>query len=330
MRSGDSKAPSLTYVRLNAANLAKIIILLAVLGLLSATPFVLSSYVFYLISLFLIDVIVVVSFRFITLMGGWSLVHVGLWGAGAYATALLTTKLGWPVGLGMIAAAVITAFVGLMIAIPCLRTRGVYFILATFAIFEAIRQIWIRFQVPFGGYDGLWYIHTLGAVPYYYVILGVTICSLAIMYGIEVSRIGNAIKSVASDESLAESVGVNTLRYKVLAFVIGAFFVGLAGALFTHKVGSITPTDFTFFNMVNVLVAALLGGTGTVFGPIVGISLLTVFDYFARDLLDWEPLVLGFILICVILILPKGLESVPQRISALRSNRTTRSAHEKS
>jgi branched-chain amino acid transport system permease protein len=194
--------------------------------------------------------------------------------------------------------------------------------LATFATFEAIRQVWIRFDNPFGGHEGLHNIPTFGEVPNYYLVLGLTALSVVIMHRLEYSRVGDAIKSIASEEFLGESVGIHIWSYRALAFAIGGFFVGLAGALFAHTTGTVTPTDFTFFTMLTILVAAIVGGTTTIFGPMIGICLITAVEYFGVRLLDWLPLVFGCIPIAVMLFLPGGLESIPGRISAWRQGRS--------
>lgn len=302
--------------KFDVANRRKIVVLLAVIAFLLATPSFMGPYLFYLLSLLLINIIVVVSFRFISLMGGWSFVHASVMGMGAYVTGILTVRFHLPLWVGIPSAGLVTGACALLIAIPCLRTRGVYFILATFATGEAIRQMWIRLQIPFGGLSGIPGIPTIGEVPYYYLVLGLTALSVAIMYRLEFSKLGDSVKSVASEESLAESVGIHAWRYRVVAFVIGAFFVGLAGALFAHTTGAITPGDFTFSTMLNILVATLLGGTASVSGPIIGIFLIAVIEYLGMKLLEWLPLVLGSIMIMVILLFPRGLESLPQRISA--------------
>jgi branched-chain amino acid transport system permease protein len=308
-------------INFNAANRRKTVILLAIFVFLLATPSFLGSYLFYILSLLLVNIIVVVSFRFISLMGGWSFVHASVMGMGAYVTGILTVRFGLPLWVGIPSAGLATAACGVLIAIPCLRTRGVYFILATFATGEAIRQMWIRLQIPFGGLSGIPGIPTVGEVPYFYVVLGLTASSVAVMHRLEFSRLGDTIKSVASEESLAESIGIHAWRYRVVAFVIGAFFAGLAGALFAHKTGAITPGDFTFSTMLGILVATLLGGTGSVLGPMIGVFVITVIEYLGLKLLEWLPLVLGGIMITVILVLPGGLESLPERISVWRQTR---------
>ena len=305
-------------IKFDAANRTKAIALLVVVVFALAAPSFLSPYLFYLFTILLINVIVMVSFRFISLMGAFSFVHPGLWSVGAYATAVLTTKLGLPFWVGIPVAGLVAAVCGLAIGIPCLRARGIYFLIITFACFEALRQVWIRFKDLFGGHLGLYNIPTPEEVPYYYLVLGLTVLSLVIMYRIENSRVGDTIKSIALDESLAESVGIHTWKYRVLTFVIGSLFVGLAGALYAHKVGTITPTDFTFYTLLNIIVASFLGGIGNFFGPIFGIFLITLINYLGKDLLDWLPLVLGCIMIVIILFLPGGLVSLPQLISTWR------------
>jgi branched-chain amino acid transport system permease protein len=137
--------------------------------------------------------------------------------------------------------------------------------------------------------------------------------SLVILYRVEHSRIGLTFHAIHWQDKLAESVGVSTFRYRTLAFVISSFFAGLAGALYAHYVGAIAPDRFNVEEMVYVLIWAIVGGTATFYGPILGVIVLTILNEVVLRGLgvdEMRPMFYGAILILFILFLPNGLESL--------------------
>ena len=273
-----------------------------------------------------INVLLVVSYRVLTLTGEWSLGHVVIMGVGAYGSALYTKALGVPVPLSMLLGATTAAAVAFVLAFPLFRMKGFYFLIGSFAAGEVIRLLWKRFRDPFGGPKGLKLIPSvpdleLGPVTidffepvaYYYLCLIVVSVSVLILYRIERSRIGLTFHAVHWQDSLAESVGVSTWRYRTLAFVIASFFAGLAGALLAHYIGTVNPNRFDVGEMVFVLIWAIVGGTATIYGPILGVVVLTVINEVVLRQLGFDqmrPLFYGAILIASILFLPQGLESL--------------------
>ncbi len=273
-----------------------------------------------------INVLAVVSYRVLTLTGEWSLGHVVIMGVGAYGSALFTKSLGVPVPLAMLLGATTAAAVAFVLAFPLFRMKGFYFLIGSFAAGEVIRLLWKRFRDPFGGPKGIKLIPSfpdleLGPVTidffepvaYYYLCLIVVSISILILYRIERSRIGLTFHAVHWQDNLAESVGVSTWRYRTLAFVIASFFAGLAGALLAHYIGTVNPNRFDVSEMVFVLIWAIVGGTATIYGPILGVVVLTVINEVVLRQLGFgqmRPLFYGAILIASILFLPQGLESL--------------------
>lgn len=281
-------------------------------------PFVAKEYYVEILILFLINLILVASYRLITTTGDWSLCHVVLMGAGAYATALMAKLLGWPFWATVPLAAIVAAVIGYGMVYPLLRTKGFGFFIASFAIGEFLRLVWVKFHNPFGGPRGMINIPSasLGsitfsdAISYYFLALGITVISLAVMYRIDRSRIGNAWKAVHTDDLLAECVGINVARYRALSFVIGSFFAGLAGALLAHRLQAIDPKNFDINTMVYLIIWVVVGGTATFWGPIVGLVVLTVIFEATRPLLEWRPVLFGGALIFFLIFMPGGLESL--------------------
>ena len=283
-----------------------------------------------------INVLVVVSYRLLTLTGEWSLAHVVLVGVGGYASALLAKRLGVPVPLAMPLGAVVAALTAYVLSFPLFRMKAFYFLIGSFAAGEIIRLCWKRFRDPFGGPKGL---KLIPAVPdiefggftvaffepvnYYYLCLIVVTVSLVVLHRLERSRIGLTFHAIHWQDRLAESVGIDARGYRTLALVISAFFAGLAGALLAHYLGTVNPSQFDVEAMVYVLVWVIVGGTTTIWGPILGVTVLTVINEIVlRELgLDQaRPLIYGAVLIAAILFLPDGIESLGPKLkrAALR------------
>ena len=277
-----------------------------------------------------INVLVVVSYRLLTLTGEWSLAHVVIMGVGAYASTLLAKRLGVPVPPAMLLGAGIAALTAYILSFPLLRMKAFYFLIGSFAAGEVIRLCWKRFREPFGGPKGLKLIPSVpdieigglqvmffDPVHYYYLCLIIISISLLILYRLERSRIGLTFHAIHWQDKLAEAVGVDTRRYRTLAFVIASFFAGLAGALLAHYLGTVNPNQFDVEAMVYVLVWVIVGGTATLYGPILGVVVLTVINEIVlRELgLDQaRPLIYGAILLGSILFLPDGLESLGPKV----------------
>lgn len=285
-----------------------------------------------------INVLVVVSYRLLTLTGEWSLAHVVIVGVGGYASALFTKLAGVPVPLAMLLGALSAALIAVILAFPLFRMKAFYFLIGSFAAGEVIRLCWKKFRVPFGGPKGVKLIPSfpdirLGGlevsffepVNYYYLCLVVVSLSLFVLTRLERSRFGLTFHAVHWQDNLAESVGVNTWRYRTLAFVIASFFAGLAGALLAHYLGTVNPNQFDVEQMVFVLIWVIVGGTATIYGPILGVVVLTILNEVVLRELGGDqirPLIYGVILVMSILFLPDGLESIGTKLKRWRVRET--------
>jgi branched-chain amino acid transport system permease protein len=287
--------------------------------------------------LLVINVLLVSSYRLLTLTGEWSLAHVVIMGVGAYASALISKELGVPVPLAMLAGAAIAALLAFLLSFPLFRMKGFYFLIGSFAAGEIIRLIWkwsdltwlfggpkgIKLIPPFPNIDFL-SIDFYDPVNYYYLCLVVVAMCLVILYRVERSRIGLTFHAIHWQDKLAESVGVDTFRYRMLAFVISSFFAGLAGALYAHYIGAVAPNRFDVEEMVYVVIWAIVGGTAAFYGPIVGVVTLTILNEVVLRALgvdQMRPMFYGAILILFILFLPNGLEGLVPKIKELIAGR---------
>jgi branched-chain amino acid transport system permease protein len=292
--------------------------------------------------LLVINVLLVCSYRLLTLTGEWSLAHVVIMGVGAYGSALVAKRLAVPVPLAMLAGAAMAGLLAFLLSFPLFRMKGFYFLIGSFAAGEVIRLIWKWSELTwlFGGPKGiklippfpdikLLSIDFYNPVNYYYLCLIVVAVSLVVLYRVEHSRIGLTFHAIHWQDKLAQSVGVDTFRYRMLAFVISSFFAGLAGALYAHYIGAIAPERFNVEEMVYVLIWAIVGGTATFYGPIIGVVTLTILNEVvlrALDVDEMRPMLYGAILIVSILFLPNGLESLVPKIKGWMAGRKDKRA----
>jgi branched-chain amino acid transport system permease protein len=306
--------------------------LLGLIGIatLVVAPHVISFSQKEILVFLVINMLLVASYRLLTLTGEFSLAHVVMMGCGAYGSALCTKLLGIPVPISMLLGAAVAGLIAFVLSFPLFRMKGFYFLIGSFAAGEVIRLLWKRFREPFGGPKGIKLIPEFPSidtggiqlefyepVTFYYLALVVVAISLLLLWRLEHSRIGLTFHAVHWQDQLADAVGVNTWRYRTLAFVIASVFAGLAGGLLAHYLGTINPNRFDVEEMVYVLIWVIVGGTATIWGPIIGLVALTVINEVALRALDvgeMRPLFYGAILILAMLFLPDGLETLPRRI----------------
>lgn len=281
-----------------------------------------------LLVILVINVLLVCSYRLLTLTGEWSLAHAVIMGVGAYASALFAKELDVPVPLAMLLGASTAGLVAFLLSFPLFRMKGFYFLIASFAAGEVIRLSWKWSDLTFlfGGPKGIKRIPPFPEfltidfyepVNYYYLCLIVVAFSLLILYRVEKSRIGLTFHAIHWQDKLAESVGVNTFRYRMMAFIISSFFAGLAGALYAHYVGAVAPNRFSVEEMVYILIWAIVGGTATFYGPIIGVVTLTVLNEIVLRGLgvdEMRPMFYGAVLIIAILFMPNGLEGLVPKV----------------
>lgn len=310
--------------------------LLAAVALV-ALPWFLSFSQQELLVFLTINVLIVVSYRLLTLTGEWSLAHVVLMGVGGYASALYAKSFGVPVPVSILAGAATAGFIAFLLAFPLFRMTGFYFLIGSFAAGEVIRLVWKRFSDPFGGATGIKRIPSLpevdlgivafdpySPVHYYYLMLVVVALSVFILHLIERSRIGLTFHAIHWQDKLAQSVGIDSFRYRTFAFVTASFFAGLGGAFYAHYLSTVNPNQFDVTQMVYVVIWTIVGGTTRIYGPILGVVALTVLDEIVLRAIGADqirPLLYGVILIAAILFLPNGLESLVQRTAEFFSRR---------
>jgi branched-chain amino acid transport system permease protein len=291
------------------------------------------------VAVFLVlNVVMVTSYRLVTLTGEWSLIHVVMQGVGAYATALFAKQLGVPVPLSILLAAGAAAAIALVLSFPLFRLRAFSFLIGSFAAGEAVRLCWKYFDGVFGGSQGISLIPSIpdlgpisffNAVNFYYLVLLVASVCLLVLYRLEHSRIGLIFHTIHWHDNLASATGVPVRYYRTLAFCVASFFAGLTGALFAHYMGTVVPSEFSVDHMLFVVIWVIVGGINTFYGPILGVVLLTILNEIVLRSLGLDaarPLFYGVILILTMLFLPSGLDSLIERGRGWLARRTARLA----
>ena len=299
-------------------------------AVLAAMPFVIGEYRLTTVLLMMIWIIVAVSYRLLATTGEYSLGHVAVMAIGAYSSALMSRNLGMSFWVTLPLGGLIAAGFAAATAYPLFRMRGMYFLLGSFALGEAVRLCFRAFKYPFGGEGGFLYIPTpswgsfvfKSTFSYFYLTLGAAAASLFVMYLIDQSRAGKALVAIHSQDSLCESLGINILGYKTLAYITASFFAGIAGALLATYMTAASPAQFAIGPMLIVLVWVVVGGVNTFWGPIAGVLTLYLIQEQLRGILvEYMPMFYGIILIAMVFALPGGLESLPTRIREWREAR---------
>ncbi len=288
--------------------LKKIISLLLLFGIvqLLVSTNIISAYMQATLATICINIILAVSLNLITgFTGQFSLGHAGFMSIGAYACAIITLKMPSLSGfiLGILAGAVSAAFVGFMIGLPTLRLRGDYLAIATLGMSEIIKVVFLNLDITNGaaGLSGIprfvnwiWlFIFTAGTV-------------VAITNFLQTSH-GRACISIREDEIAADAMGVNTTKYKVLAFTFGAFCAGIAGALYSSYFYFIKPGLFGFLKSIDVLVIVVLGGLGSIPGSILAAVLLALISTVLQSFSEVRMVIYALLLIIIMIFLPQGL-----------------------
>jgi branched-chain amino acid transport system permease protein len=269
-----------------------------------------------------ISVILAVSLNLVNgHTGQFSLGHAGFMAVGAYGAAVVSIELGpqllrifgssgFGEGLAFLLAlltgGICAALCGWIVGVPSLRLRGDYLAIVTLGFNEIIRVI-LQNTKPdgvFGGALGLGNIPSSTSIFWAFGAAAICVYVVSAMIG---STWGRGFLAVRDDEIAASSMGINTTRYKVTAFVVGAFFAGIGGGLYAHQKGAINPEGFNFLKSVDVVVMVILGGMGSTVGVIVAAVVLTVLNEYLRDFEQYRMIIFSLLLIIMMIARPQGL-----------------------
>jgi branched-chain amino acid transport system permease protein len=290
------------------------VVLLALIPLL-----VESLYNLHVVIMAFFYVIAALSLRTIIISGQFPLGHAAYMGIGAYASGMASKWLGLSPALTIPGAAVFTMLIGIMVAYPFSRLRALYYAMGSLFLGVAIVQILNAGGTWTGGYSGLAGIAPLfdnSKVTWYYFALGLMVLSAVALYRFELSRIGTNLKAIGQSHEVAESVGIDEAKYRILAVAVGSFFVGLAGAGYAHYVGTIATSNYNFMATMWLVMYVLVGGINNFYGPIVGTFILIFIPEYFRSLKTYSPFISAGILFLFVYLMPGGLAGLVQLVGA--------------
>jgi branched-chain amino acid transport system permease protein len=240
-----------------------------------------------------------------------SLGQGGFMAIGAYVAAVLT-KAGAPLVPALLVAGLAAGVAGVLAGFPALRIKGVYLIILTLGFGEIVRIFFLNFE-PTGGASGLGGLRHLTSLP---LVAAVTAVLVFVVAQIRSSRIGRALEAVREDELAAEVMGIDLTRVKLSAFALGALIGGIGGGLYAHHALFIDSGQFGFFRSAEIFLIVLLGGTGSVWGPVLGAAAVTILPELLRAVQEWRMTFFGSLLILMMALRPWGLIGRPRRRAA--------------
>ncbi|CAM3593538.1 branched-chain amino acid ABC transporter permease [Brevibacillus invocatus] len=291
----------------------------------------LNPYNLQVITFIVLNCILAISI-FITLATGQlSLGHAGFMSIGAYTSSILSKNADMPLFIAILAGALMAGLIALLIGAPTLKLHGLYLAIATLGFGEVVRVILLNMKITNGAL-GITGLKSLGTYLYdWEKMLGITAQSLGVTVPVikslstlvfmlllfllilfltlrlNSSRLGRAFEAIRADETAARAMGIQVNYYKMLAFIIGSVLAGLCGGLFAHITTAITPNDFNYHKVVEILSFAVIGGTEVVWGALFGAIALTTLPEVLRGLAEYKMIFYGAIMVLVMAVRPRGL-----------------------
>lgn len=267
--------------------------------------------------------LVIIAFIWASVVSCWNLLagyagifnlgQIGFFGVGAYSSALISMRLGISPWLSMVLGGLIAGFFSLLVGLPTLRLKGVYVALVTLAFSEVLRFLDSNLEWLTGGEMSLWGIIPLfeGASKeyYYYAVLLIFAVTVSTIYFIVKSIYGSAIIAIKESELSSESLGINIKIVKLNLFFVSAFFTGIMGGFYAHYILLLSPTLFRLSYMMDLFAMGIIGGTGTILGPIIGAFFVTFFLDLFRFIEGYRFMIYGSVLILIMIYRPKGIYS---------------------
>ncbi|UCD71833.1 MAG: branched-chain amino acid ABC transporter permease [Syntrophobacterales bacterium] len=307
--------------------------------LLLCVPFFIEN--IYYIHIFIMTFIFIILLLSLNLVAGYagqvSVCHAAFYGVGAYTSALLTLQLDISSWLALPVATIFAGILGFLIGYPALRLRGHYFAIATLCFGLIVTMIFNNWTGLTRGPMGLPGIAPPNPIPlpflseisffskrnFYYLAFAFVLFTVYVNYRLINSRIGMAFVAIREEMDLAESVGINTMRLKLLAFTISAALAGIAGTLYAHYVRFISPESFTFIDSFYLIAGIVIGGKGSLGGPIIGSLILVALPEYLRALEQYQWLIYGGLIIVVLIFMPNGIWGAIKSMSESIERRKT-------
>jgi len=280
-------------------------------------PFVVKGgYYLLVLNIIAINGLVVLGLNLlIGFAGQISLGHAAFFGMGAYFSAIFTAMYNTPPWPTLVAVMLFTAVVAYVLGIPTLRLAGHYLVMATLGFNIILYILMVQMDYWTGGpsgFSGIPPLH-LGSLPiqgdlhYYWLLWSFFLLIFFVSLNLVDSRVGRALRAIHENELVANALGVNTERYKVIIFAISAAYASLAGSLYAHYLSFISPKTFDIFYSVQIVTMVVVGGIGNLWGGLLGAALLTALPEVLHAMRDYALLVYGLILMGVLVFFPEGL-----------------------
>lgn len=304
----------------------KILVLAVAAVILLAMPFIFTqSYVMGIFCRILLYTTLAGSLNAINGYSGQTCIgHAGFFCIGTYCEAILATKCGMSFWILLPIAGIVTALIGFLIALPTLKMKGIYLSIVTLGFSEIVRLIALNWEGVTGGPMGIKGIPVprLGSFEfknsrsYYYLFLIIAILFVIVTSRVIKSRVGRAWMSIREDQLAAQSLGVETSQYKALNFMYGAFWAGIAGAAYAPYVRFIDSTFFTLDEGFNILSMVIIGGQGTLVGPMAGSVIINLLTEVLRPVGQWRMIAYAVLIIVMMWWRPQGLVGASDSILA--------------
>jgi branched-chain amino acid transport system permease protein len=285
--------------------------------LLAIVPFFLKSpYYMHLLNMFGISILLTMGLNIIIGYGGqFALAQAAFYAFGAYASALLTIHTGMSFWMALVLSGFFTVLVGLFVGIPSLMVKGHYLAILTLGLAVVIHETILNWMELTKGPQGITNIPQPDLFgfrfdtdhKYFYIIFIVTLLGILFARKMIHSRTGRALVALRDSYIAAEAMGINTTYYKVLAFAVSAFYAGIAGSLYAHLVTYISPEMGDVSELLTVFAMMMLGGIGTIGGPILGAAVITFGNEYLRVLGDLRMVFYGLMILLLVIYLPNGL-----------------------
>ncbi len=252
---------------------------------------------------------------FIGYAGQISLGHAAFFGLGAYGSAILTTVYGMPPVAALAITATGVALTALAIGVPTLRLSGHYLAMATLGFNIVVHNVFVQWDQVTGGPSGLTGVPPFGIFGFafrgetqqFYLLWGAAMIGLTLSLNLVRSGVGRGLAALAQDEVSAAAMGVNVQHGKIAVFTVSAVFASIAGSLFAHYMGTITPDTFGIFASIDFVIMVVIGGLGSLWGSLAGAAFVTVLPTLLGPLEDSKDIIHGLIVVAILLVLPRGL-----------------------
>lgn len=299
--------------RRNPLAVALVIVLIAALPLISSQPFYL-----HMAILIAINTVSATGLSLLSRTGQTSLCHGAFIAIGAYASALLSLRLGMPFPVAALGAMAASTLVALALGVVILRLRGIYFVLITFAFGELVRLALLEWEDVTGGANGIvgilpaafGHITLDSKLSFYLFAATVALLCIAASHAIFRSPIGHRIDAVGENAPLAEASGLSVSRTQYAAFAVASAIGGLSGSMFAHYIGFVSPETFNFMLSVGMIIILVVGGRGYVLGPFIGALIMTPLPELFRGAVEMQNIFYGCALILMLRFMPRGLASL--------------------